>query len=52
MNNSKTKLTTNGMLYEIKQYEHPLQFVEEYIYIGQIKKRRITTGWKRYSSHQ
>ncbi|CAF4930089.1 unnamed protein product [Pieris macdunnoughi] len=60
MNTSKTKLLSNSVPYEIKLNNQPLEYVEEYIYLGQIIsltdittkeiKRRIANGWKRYWS--
>lgn len=60
MNVNKTKLLTNSNKYEIKINNQPVEYVEEYIYLGQIIshtdtttkeiKRRIANGWKRYWS--
>lgn len=60
MNITKTKLLTNSNKYEIKINNQPVEYVDEYIYLGQIishtdtttkeSKRRIANGWKRYWS--
>ncbi|GBP24130.1 Putative uncharacterized transposon-derived protein F52C9.6 [Eumeta japonica] len=60
MNINKTKLLTNSNKYEIKINNQPVEYVDEYIYSGQIIshtdtttkeiKRRIANGWKRYWS--
>ncbi|XP_030025374.2 uncharacterized protein LOC115443910 [Manduca sexta] len=60
LNINKTKLLTNSVKYEIKSNNVPVEYVEEYIYLGQIishtdittkeVKRRIANGWKRYWS--
>ncbi|CAG4938553.1 unnamed protein product [Colias eurytheme] len=60
MNKDKTKLLTNSKPTPIKIDNHPLEYVEEYIYLGQIIchkdqtskeiNRRIANGWKKYWS--
>lgn len=60
INTNKTKLLTNSDNQEIKINKHPLEYVDEYTYLGQIIshkdqttkeiKRRIANGWKRYWS--
>ncbi|GBP48757.1 Putative uncharacterized transposon-derived protein F52C9.6 [Eumeta japonica] len=60
MNINKTKLLTNSNKYEKKINNQPVEYVDEYIYLGQIIsrtdtttkeiERRIANGWKRYWS--
>lgn len=60
MNTNKTKLLTNSNKHEIKINNQPVEYVDEYIYLGQIIshtdtttkeiKRRTANGWKRYWS--
>lgn len=60
LNIDKTKLLTNSIKTQIEIENQPLEYVDEYIYLGQIIshedqttreiKRRIANGWKRYWS--
>ncbi|CAF4744203.1 unnamed protein product [Pieris macdunnoughi] len=45
MNTSKTKLLSNSVPYEIKLNNQPLEYVEEYIYLGQIISLTDITTW-------
>lgn len=60
MNTTKTKLLTNSDNRVISINNEPLEYVEEYVYLGQIIsfkdqtdkeiKRRIANGWRKYWS--
>ncbi|XP_045450487.1 uncharacterized protein LOC123659284 [Melitaea cinxia] len=60
MNPIKTKLMTNAIKHNIELRQEPIEYVDEYVYLGQIistkdqyskeMDRRISNTWKRYWS--